>query len=105
MIRVFRNSDVRSMVCGFVGVILFLAISDLAGFSAWLRAAPVAQAVVRVFAVLLFGAGGLVLLIWPKLDGPRARPLFYRLLGAFMLTIALAHATILFGDPLNIRPE
>ena len=99
------NSNLSGLVAAIVVTILYQIASHLTGFGAWVDASPAAGTVIRVIAVLLFGAAGATMLVLPMFGGPEARPVFYRVGGVLLLAVALLNATILFGDPLHIRPE
>jgi hypothetical protein len=85
-----------SLIFTIVIVAALLGLSALTGFGDWINGHPVAAPAIRVVAMLLAGGGGLYWLVAPPRDA-RAKPVWFRIGGLFLLVIAGLNAAVLLG--------
>ncbi|NWK97242.1 hypothetical protein DM806_16510 [Sphingobium lactosutens] len=100
-----RSQVLRSLVIITTAVVAVQLVSHLIGFGVWVDTNSTARFVWRSFAILLFSAMGFWALFGSHSDDLEMRPAFYRLIGVLFVVIAVIHATILFGDPLDLVSE
>ncbi|QQV78094.1 hypothetical protein H5J25_05010 [Sphingomonas aliaeris] len=74
----------------------FHLVSSLTGFGDWVRTTPPATKTVRAIAALIFGGGGLLVLLGSFYDAEMRR-VSYLLTGLFLLSIAILNAALLFS--------